>query len=288
MANTYVLRGENGKFIPTFKEGGFASLGWFSSDCGFDLEKSNSRTYIKEKIYETKPDYSSRGLGLATGMVYRFIHEMKIGDSIITPATDGKVLIGKVLSEAYMGEDENIGICGRIRKKIEWADEIDKNLLSDEVRRKLYCNLTFFSVDEPVDQIIEDEDIVEEINEIINVEDKSSGFSYFMESIMIPGIYKLGKADNVESRESGLRKCNRYGVFNLKTKAWVKVNNPLQFEKMLHLYFQKYRMDSKNGLEVDTELFKTDFDLFELWKNFIVFNYLNNPIMKNEILDYKF
>ena len=109
-----------------------------------------------------------------------------------------------------------------------------------------------------------------------------------MTSQIIPGIYKIGKADNIENRENGLRKCNRYGVFNLKTTGWVKVSKPYQFEKMLHLYLQQYRMDSKNGLEVDTELFKTDFDLYELWKNFIKLNYLNNPIMKNEILDYKF
>jgi predicted Mrr-cat superfamily restriction endonuclease len=80
MNNTYVLRGENGSFVPYFKKGGFASMGWFSQDETFELEKSDNRDYIKEVLIRSNPTANNYTIGQWAGMVYRFINATKIGD----------------------------------------------------------------------------------------------------------------------------------------------------------------------------------------------------------------
>lgn len=285
--NTYVIRAQGGKLSHILRENGFIALNWFKKENidNFDIEKAKSRTYVKERLSEIYNEYSSVGLGLATGMNFRFINEVSIGDKIISPTYNNKIMIGKVISDCYVEIDDKF--TGVIRRKVEWSEDVDKDWLSDEIKRKLHCNLTFFSVDEEI--IIEDtEDIGENIIDVYESENTYCGYTYFMKSQTIPDVYKIGKADDVNSRENNLLKDNRYGVFNLKILGWVKVVDPYRFEKLFHTYYQNYRLFRKNGIEVDTELFKTDKDFYDMWKKFIKINYLDNEEMKDEIIEYNF
>jgi hypothetical protein len=282
MNNTYVLRGENGTFIPFFKKGGFASMGWFSQDETFELEKSHDRNYIKEVLIRSNPNENNYAIGQWAGMVYRFIHATKVGDTIMTPTSDNKLLMGKIISDAYLEVDDDTDKIGRIRKKVEWIEEIDRGILSEQFRKKLYCNSTFFSVDEFINES-ETEEIIEES---VTPFDKQ-GYVYVMESQTFQNVFKIGKANNINNRHSDLMKDKTYGVFDLKIKGWVKVNDPENYERMFHRYFHKFRLYPKNGLSVTTELFNSSL-VYEFWKNFILTNYINNPHMKNEIFEYKF
>ena len=75
MSNTYVLRAENGKLAHHFKEGGFASMGWFKDSVDFDISLAKDITYIKERVLESNPNYNTRRIGHAAGKVFRFINE---------------------------------------------------------------------------------------------------------------------------------------------------------------------------------------------------------------------
>lgn len=294
MSNTYVVRGEGGKFSETFKNGKFVAVGWFGkySKANFDLSMASSRQYIKEMLQnENYVNASNRSIGLATGMNYRFINEMKVGDKVISPTYNNKVMLGTIIGECYM--EKNDGFEAFLRRKVEWGDDIDKELLSDDIKQKLHCNLTFFSLDEEIDMDTLYDVEEEEGTKIFDVQETSNNvecgeYTYFMVSQTIPNIYKIGKAKNVETREFDLSKDNRYGLFNLKTKGWVKTNNPYKLERLFHLYYERYRLSTKNGLKVDTELFQTEHDLYAKWVDFINLNYISNPIMKDEILEYKF
>jgi hypothetical protein len=138
---------------------------------------------------------------------------------------------------------------------------------------------------------IVDNSISDEYNEdeCIDCEDKG-GVVYFLSSDIFPDVSKIGETIDLEKRIYDLSKDNRYGVFNLKVKGWIKVKNHKEVERMFHKFFNKYRLYSKGyfDLKVDTELFKTDHNLYEMWKHFIKVNYLDNQFMKNEIIDYKF
>jgi hypothetical protein len=286
MNNTYVLRGENGSFVPYFKKGGFASMGWFSQDETFELEKSDNRDYIKEVLIRSNPTANNYTIGQWAGMVYRFINATKIGDTIYTPTSDNKLLIGKITSEIYIGIDEDTHKIGRLRKNVEWTGEMDRNILSPEFCKQLHCNSTFFSVDEFITELNDESECQETIEECI-IDSKSGGYVYIMESQTFPGVFKIGKANNITIRHSDLMKDKTYGVFDLVVKGWIKVNDPENYERMIHRYFFKHRLYTKNGLSVNTELFNNGL-VYENWKNFIKVNYIDNPMMKDEILEYKF
>jgi len=286
MNNTYVLRAEKGSFVPYFKKGGFASMGWFSQDDTFEIEKSVDRNYIKEVLIKSNPTATTYAIGQWAGMVYRFIHETKVGDTIYTPTKDNTLLIGKITSDAYIVIDDDTHKIGRIRKNVEWTGEMDRNILSPEFLEQLHCNLTFFSVDEFITELDEETEcnqIVEECPILFN----NVGYVYFMESQTFPNTNKIGKANDINIRHSDLLKDKTYGVFDLVVKGWIKVNDPDNYERMFHRYYSKYRLYVKNGLSVNTELFRNNF-MYEDWKRFIRTNYLDNPMMKDEILEYKF
>lgn len=291
MSNTYVVRGEGGKFSETFKRGGFVAVGWFGKDSKskFDLSKATSRQYVKEMLQKDTPNSSNRSIGLATGMNYRFVNEMKIGDKVISPTYNNKVMLGTISGDCYM--EKNDGFDAFLRRKVVWSDNIDKDLLSDDIKQKLYCNLTFFSLDEDIDMeliygVDDDDKVVDNDEEC--VDGVFGEYTYFMESSVIPNIYKIGKSKDVLNRECELKKDNRYGLFDLKTKGWVKTTNPYKLERLFHLYYERFRLSSKNGLKVDTELFQTEHDLYQKWVDFVKVNYLENPMMKGEIIDYSF
>ena len=141
-------------------------------------------------------------------------------------------------------------------------------------------------------QVIDNENVIIDEDEEIDVDcdecgDKG-GIVYFLNSSIFSDVYKIGKTIDLEKRIYDLSKCNRYGVFNLKVVGWIKVKNYSEVERMFHSYFNKYRLYKNNlDINVDTELFKTNHNFYDMWKNFIMSNYLNNSEMKNEIIDYK-
>ena len=285
--NTYVVRAEGGKFSHIFRENSFVSIGWFDNESAksFDISKAARRSYVKEKLSENNNTFSAVGLGLATGMNYRFINEVKIGDKVLSPTYNNKVMIGTVISDCYVEIDEVFE--GILRRKVEWGEDIDRDMLSEEIKRKFWCNLTFFSVDEEILFDVTDEQD-KNVVDTSEVETSYSGYTYFMKSQSIPNVYKIGKADNINNRENDLLKDGRYGVFNLKTIGWVKVKDPYKFEKLFHTFYQDFRLSRKNGLQVDTELFQTEKNLYDMWKKFIKTNYLDDENMKNEIMEYNF
>jgi len=135
--------------------------------------------------------------------------------------------------------------------------------------------------------IIYEEDNEDEQTDCVNCNDKS-GIVYFLYSDVFKDVSKIGKTIDLDKRIYDLSKDNRYGVFSLKVKGWIKVKNYGEVEKMFHNYFNKYRLYKDNfGINVDTELFKVN-NFYDMWKTFIKVNYLDNPNMKDEIIEYHF
>jgi hypothetical protein len=132
--------------------------------------------------------------------------------------------------------------------------------------------------------IYEEDGEDEEETDCVNCNDRN-GIVYFLYSDIFKDVSKIGKTIDLDKRIYDLSKDNRYGVFNLKVKGWIKVRNYGAVEKMFHNYFNKYRLYKDNfGINVDTELFKVN-NFYDMWKTFIKVNYLDNPNMKDEIME---
>jgi hypothetical protein len=196
---------------------------------------------------------------------------------------------GKEKSESWVGNQLTAEISSTIRA---WHRE--GKIILDKV-----SGLTTFTATDLYksqlngNQVIDNENITIDEDEEIDVDceecNDKGGIVYILNSEIFSDVYKIGKTIDLEKRIYDLSKDTRYGVFKLKVVGWIKVKNYGEVEKMFHYYFNKYRLYKSNlGVNVDTELFKTNHNFYDMWKNFITSNYLNNSTMKNEILDYKF
>jgi predicted Mrr-cat superfamily restriction endonuclease len=225
--NTYVVRCENGKWSENFRDKEVISLGWFTSEVAklFDLTKAGNRSYIKELMSDANPDKSIRSIGIIAGMVYRFINELSVGDKIISPYGK-KFMYGTVISECFIEtEDTNIGV---LQRKVKWHEDLDRDVLSENIKSKLYCNLTFFSIDElnlgevtdgtsyyntDTTELEDPYDYDDEVDEEIYEENIiTQGIVYILKSTWCEGIVKPGKS-NVEYFEKRMYDLSIHNCF---------------------------------------------------------------------------
>ena len=196
---------------------------------------------------------------------------------------------GKEKSESWVSNQLSAEVSSTIRA---WYRE--GKIILDKVNKITTFTATDAYKRQLIDGVLlEDQDITiydedDEDLDSVNCNDKN-GIVYFLYSDIFKDVSKIGKTIDLEKRIYDLSKDNRYGVFNLKVKGWIMVRNYGAVEKMFHNFFNKYRLYKDNfGINVDTELFKTDNDLYKMWVSFIKVNYIENPLMKGEIIEHHF
>ena len=88
------MRAENGKFTEAFVSGGYAAIGWNDIE---DLPAAENFGDVEAKLTDAYPDWSSKKISSAKGEVGRFVFRIKTGHIIITPYSDNRVHVGRVL-----------------------------------------------------------------------------------------------------------------------------------------------------------------------------------------------
>ena len=122
MTDVWVVRAEFGKYTPIFVEGGYVGAGWVP---GKNLSAVKDIDELRSIFRQAHPDQTANQAGANTGMLARFLFEIKAGDYVITPAFETEWLhYGKVAEDPsydYVpGGDE----CPfPHRRKTEWAKE---------------------------------------------------------------------------------------------------------------------------------------------------------------------
>jgi dGTP triphosphohydrolase len=115
----------------------------------------------------------------------------------------------------------------------------------------------------------EEEDV--EVVSIENIEEEdvdTFGIVYLLKSKSFEDTYKVGKTKNITQRLSELSKDHRYGVFNLTEIMRIECEDYSIIERVLHKFFEDFRLCKKNEIKVDTELFRgiptieIEFELF--------------------------
>ena len=113
---------------------GYASLGW--SKCGdLGLFPPDQKAF-RERYLSHYPDDTLATAGIRAGELYSFVHEMKVGDSVIYPSrTDRLVRVGRVVGDyQYKSKHE---IHSHVRK-IKWRRRtVQRDGLPSKVRRAL-------------------------------------------------------------------------------------------------------------------------------------------------------
>lgn len=141
--NVFVLRAEFGRYTDTFEKEGYIGIGWFEEDPKtWDL---TNKDFLKEQYRKKFPSDPNMRINQNVGQINRFVNEMKVGDLVISPYMDNRLLIGKIESDLYFKSDSTSPYPWR--KSVKWFKEkIDRHTLSVPLQNTLRSSLTCFNV----------------------------------------------------------------------------------------------------------------------------------------------
>lgn len=123
-----------------FLHGNVIAIGW--KEMG-DLRMINAdRDSFKIKYTETYPDAKKGSIPTSSGMLFRFIHEMQIGDYIVFPSkTDRMINIGTVDGDYEYVETAHEYVQQR---KVKWVKHIPRTLFTQGALHELGSAMSLF------------------------------------------------------------------------------------------------------------------------------------------------
>lgn len=139
--NVIFVRALNGELTDTFRQNGYAAIGWLEQP----LEDYTNKDLVERLYRQDFPDGSPIKVGVNVGQIYRFLNEIKVGTIVVTPYRDGSLLIGQATSQAYFQQDDTCRFCYRVN--VAWKNErFNRSLLSIPTQNTIRSSLTIFRV----------------------------------------------------------------------------------------------------------------------------------------------
>lgn len=125
-----------------FLNKGLIAIGW--KDFG-DLTKIDaSRDAFKAHYVEVYPEAKKGQIANGAGMLYRFLHEVQIGDYVLFPSkTDRKINIGIVEGDYYFEDNDGEYVQ---RRKVKWLKHLPRLCFSQGALYEVGSAMSFFSV----------------------------------------------------------------------------------------------------------------------------------------------
>lgn len=126
------------------------AIGW--RDFG-DLTKVDaSRDAFKAHYLEAYPDAKKGQIANGAGMLFRFIHEVQIGDYVVFPSkSDRKINIGTVEGDYYYEDNDGEYVQ---RRKVKWLKHIPRLSFSQGALYEVGSAMSFFTVKNYADEFL--------------------------------------------------------------------------------------------------------------------------------------
>lgn len=169
--------GKTGDAESLFLKKNYVALGW--EKLGNPSEYKPSREYFKKKMAEAYPEMKTGALPVAAGQVFRFIHELKIGDVVVYPSkNDRQIHIGIV--EGEYKYDPSLGGGYPNLRRVKWSKSIPRTSFTQGALYEIGSAMAFFQVktyaDEylaalegaiaPIESVTEDETVAYVVSDI--------------------------------------------------------------------------------------------------------------------------
>lgn len=113
----------------------------------------NNRDSFKRKYTATYPDRTKQSVAAGAGMLFRFCHEVQIGDYIVFPSkSDRMINLGIVESDyVYMPEAREYVQ----QRKVKWLKHLPRTAFSQGALYEIGSAMTFFAVKNYGDEFLE-------------------------------------------------------------------------------------------------------------------------------------
>lgn len=155
MSSFYFVRaGKSARFIDEFIEQSLVGIGFES--CGVDERALQfDRSDVVDQIKKANPDWSTFKAASPAGQVYRFIHELKVGDGILTYDANQRLYsIGRIVGSAMFDRNKIEGL--QFLRQVKWEFQASRDVLSRTTKHQLGSISTLFEVNESAWQELND------------------------------------------------------------------------------------------------------------------------------------
>ena len=149
MTRVWVIRlGEGGQLADDCREKQLVAVGW--SEVG-DLSTFRSYDNLRARVYEAYQDQyqSPGGAGVAAGMLWSFINDVKSDDIVISPKRETReLMVGKVTGD-YVFDPKAVNLQYPNVRRVEWIGEVPFDSVPREVWRSMTAWQTLFELSSP-------------------------------------------------------------------------------------------------------------------------------------------
>ena len=148
MPNVYVVRAEFGTYTENFLRGGYAAIGWISSE---DLSAIKNRDELYPIYRRSHPeDTSNVVIGQQVGQIGRFLLEIRAGDYVIVPSGDTEIIYYGIVEpdpSYYFDANPTDGCKYHHRRRIKWnQNPVNRKDFSVPFQNSIRSSLTVFKV----------------------------------------------------------------------------------------------------------------------------------------------
>lgn len=159
--------GKTGDADTLFLQKKYIGLGWMEID---DLSKIEANREAFKYVYgQIYPNAKLGSIPVSAGQLFRFVHEMNVGDYVIYPSkSDKRIHIGQVESEYQY--NPNINLEYPHQRRIDWIKSLPRTEFSQGALYEIGSAMSLFQVKNYSDEFVSalEGDISQRVNEIDN------------------------------------------------------------------------------------------------------------------------
>lgn len=145
MGTMWMVRCEGGTLYEDFREQSVVAIGWRL--IANHITQESSLKDIQRLCKQAYPSKKEGGVIASASQIWRFIHEIKTGDHVVTYSSSARTyLVGQITGDwRYVPTDSEKGMSQQ--RAVEWLkNEIDRDDLSQKTKYHLGSTLTIFKV----------------------------------------------------------------------------------------------------------------------------------------------
>ena len=134
-----------------FLQNSIIAIGW--KEIGDLLVIGNSREAFKQRYAEIYSDKTKQHIANSAGMLYRFCHEVQVGDFIVYPSKiDRKINLG-IVESPYIYEPRAFEYTQQ--RKVKWLKHLPRTAFSQGALYEIGSAMSFFAVKNYGDEFLE-------------------------------------------------------------------------------------------------------------------------------------
>lgn len=133
-----------------FLHGNVIAIGW--REIGDLRLIAPNREAFKKKYSETYPDVKKGSIATGAGMLFRFLHEVQIGDYVVYPSKHDRMInIGEVIGDYEYHQEEKEYVQQR---RVKWLKHIPRTSFSQGALYEIGSAMSFFGVKSYTDEYL--------------------------------------------------------------------------------------------------------------------------------------